>query len=340
MADKICDSCGQEFHTQDDFLKYTKRWRVCDNGHLWFNCHCGSTLLIRKGKHDWYSPEIALTSERSKSLFNQLGMDTVLPHIPSAIMQIQQKLDDENASSRILANITKGAPLIAASILKMANSLKPIRTAEITSLEHAISFVGVNTLKDLVHSAGLQSFTFNSKIFDSTKFWQESMLRGQIAERLAREFNQDIPRDQIYLAASLCNIGKAVMAICFPEATDKIESEIRNPKILGTWTDGERRHDFYDHRVLGEIGGAFWGLPDYVLQASLEHHDVPKSKSQPPQITTIVNFAKQLTHWVNFEPHLVEKESVEQLKDIFNLSENDLDNLASEFIELKTSKAS
>ena len=276
MTYKRCDSCGQEFNKEEDFLRKASRWRVCDRGHLWFNCHCGSTLLIRKGKHDWYSPDMAL-SEGAGSIFNKLGMGDLLPNIPSAVMQIQQKLDDENTNSKVLADLTKGAPLIAASILKMANNLRPVQAAEIKSLEHAISFVGTKTLKELVQAAGLQSFKFKSEIFDSHQFWRQATLRGMLAEAIARRFAPELERDQVYLSASLCNIGKAVMAICFPEQVDQIESDLRNPKILGTWIEAEKRHNFYDHRVLGEIGGSFWGMPEYVLKVSLEHHDPVKS---------------------------------------------------------------
>ena len=335
MPDKRCDSCGEEFHSEDDFLRKSNRWRVCDRGHLWFNCHCGSTLLIRKGKHDWYSPDMALAGPAS-SLFNKLSMGDLLPHIPSAIMQIQQKLDDENVSSKILADLTKGAPLIAGAILKMANNLKPMRSAEIKSLEHAISFVGLKTLKELVQAAGLQSFKFKSKIFDSDYFWRQATLRGIIAERLAHRFNKQLEHDEVYLAASLCNIGKAVMAICFPDQVDQIETDLRNPRILGTWVEAEKRHDFYDHRVLGEIGASFWGMPEYVLRTSLEHH-VALKNTATIEISHVVGFANQLTHWVDLTPHLMDEELMAYYRKVFGLDAAEVETMVDEMIELRTS---
>ena len=333
MPYKKCDSCGQEFHNEHDFLTKSNRWRVCDRGHLWFNCNCGSTLLIRKGKHDWYSPDMALGGAAG-SLFNKLSMGDLLPHIPSAVMQIQQKLEDENASSRALAELTKGAPLIAGSILKMANNLKPARSAEIKSLEHAISFVGLKTLKELVQAAGLQSFKFKSKVFDSDYFWRQATLRGMIAEKLATRFQTELEHDEVYLAASLCNIGKAVMAICFPEQVDQIETDLRNPKIMGTWVQAEKRHGFYDHRVLGEIGASFWGMPEYVLRTSLEHHVALLHKS-PIEISHIVGFANQLTHWIDLTPHLMDEELLSYYQTVFGLDTSQTEAIVEKFMEAK-----
>ncbi len=324
MVDKVCSNCGFEFRSQSDYLQNTSRWRVCDNNHLWFNCKCHSTLFIKNGKYDWYSPDLAIPSKENRSIFNRLSMGDKLPHLPSAIMKIQQELDDENSCSRVLAKVAKNAPLIASLILKMANSLNPRTDSEIVSLEHAITYIGVNTLKELIQSAGIQSFRFRSIAFNSEQFWQESMMRGDIAEKLRYNLGIEVPKDKIYLSASLCNIGKAAIAICFPEDIDKIENEMQDPKKLSTWLEGEKRNSSFDHRILGEIAGAFWGLPDYVLQSVLEHHDVPLGNNTN-YLVHVVSLANQLTHWINLKPHLIDNQQLEELKGIFKISDNDLD---------------
>ena len=61
-----------------------------------------TTLMIVKGKYDWYSPEKAL-GEEARSTFNQLSNLRHLPHIPSFVMELQQLIQDEKTDPKDLA---------------------------------------------------------------------------------------------------------------------------------------------------------------------------------------------------------------------------------------------
>lgn len=44
---KVCNNCGRKFRDNQDVLAHTKNWYFCDAGHFWFNCRCGSTMMIK-----------------------------------------------------------------------------------------------------------------------------------------------------------------------------------------------------------------------------------------------------------------------------------------------------
>src|SRR6478609_2691095 len=103
---KTCNTCGRKYMSPEDFLHNTSRWRICESGHLWFNCLCNSTNMIIKGKYDWYDPTKQL-SDSAQSIFNLIPNMKELPRIPSYVMEILTLIQDENTSSTKLASVAK-----------------------------------------------------------------------------------------------------------------------------------------------------------------------------------------------------------------------------------------
>ena len=322
---KKCGACGREFKTEQDVLQFGSCWRICSRGFLWFNCTCDSTLMVAKGKFDWYSPEKLLNAQ-ARSIFNALPTRNKLPNISSAVMELQQLIQDENVTSKHLANAAKKEPVIAANILKIANGFNAHnRSKKIESLDHAISYVGHRTIGEMISIASIQTFATQCKIFNAEHFWQESLLAGRIAERLASEFSRLITPDDAYIAGCLFNIGKIVMSILFPEEADRIARDEQDPLVLSPWIQGEAKYRTTSHRVLGEIGASFWGMPDFVSEAAIAHHRMPThSGLESITIGDITCLANQLTHWLSLDPHKIDMKLMLKSAAKFGLSTESL----------------
>lgn len=279
--------------------------------------------MVIKGKFDWYSPEKTM-SERAQNIFNRLPALNSLPHIPTIVMELQQLVQQDSATSAQIAQLSKKDPLIAGNILKIANSMKQSSgDIVIESLEHAVSYVGINALKDIILAASIQAFPFETSVFNADKFWEASFLTGRIAEKLAEKYgsNSIIP-DEAYLAGALCNVGKVVLAICFPQSADTIAKDEADPKVLSNWIKGERKHDIPSHQILGEIGAGLWGLPSYITVCTGNHHARPEPGGlNEVELSDIICLANQMSHWVNLEPHKIDQSLLSAVASKFDLNE-------------------
>ena len=333
---KECRNCKRKYSSDKDLLQHATRFRLCSMGNLWFNCKCRSTLVILKGQFEWYSPDL-LMSDEARSLFNTLPNIKQLPHIPSAVMNLQEIVQDPDVTAKKLADAAKKAPIVAANVLKTANEWVLVRGGiPIKSLEHAISFVGLKTMQDLIIVAQIQGFPFACKVFGGEDFWQQAFLIGRLSEHLAKKFEPEIVPDEAYIAGSLCNIGKLVLAICDPLAADKIASDEKDGK-LGSWVEAERRHGVHSHQILGEIGACFWGLPESVIYSVRYHHWQRYPSNMPhTNLTRIVALANQLSHWVALNPTRIDKTLLESLAKFYRLgSESQIEELVNELMPLR-----
>ena len=335
---KECRNCGRKYASEKDMLQHATRFRLCSMGNLWFNCKCHSTLVILKGQFDWYSPDL-LMSEEARSLFNTLPNIKQLPHIPAAVMELQEVIQNTDVTSKRLADIAKKVPIVAANVLKTANEWVLVRGGNpIRSLEHAISFIGLKTMQDLVIVAQIQGFPFSCKVFSGDDFWQQAFLIGRIAEKIGAKFEPTLIPDEVYIAGSLCNIGKLVLAICAPEAADKIAAAEKDGRSIRSWVDGERKHGVPSHQVLGEIGACFWGLPESVIYSVRYHHWLHYPPTMPhKEMTRLVAFANQLSHWVGLNPTRIDQKLLGHLSKHYGLgSEKQIEALVDELLPLRT----
>lgn len=330
---KSCKNCGRNFMNPQDFLKDTSRWRICDEGHLWFNCNCKSTCMILKGRYPWYNPTARLSPE-AQSVFNRLPQMKELPHISTFVMEVQVLLENENTSSQQLAKVAKRDPLLAAQILNVAN--QQAHGTHIESLAHAISYVGLEPFKDFILLAAVSSLKLETTRFQAEKFWEHSFLVGRCAEFLNQRFKLPFTTDHVYIAGSACNIGKIVMALCMPELADRYQKDMDNLKILGSWSQAEHRHGAYQHTVLGEIGAMFWGLPESIGDAIALHHRPPtNNRGTQAGLHELIGLANQISHWVALQPHQMDQKLFAAYCGRFGLTTTQAEKMIEEMLSLR-----
>lgn len=324
MEQKICGACHRVFKEEGDFLTNTSQWRVCTAENLWFNCSCGSTLMLPKGKFPWYSPTLGMSDEAA-SIFNRIAASKQLPHIPSAVLELQKMLLSPEVEVLDLARSLKKEPLIAGEVLKVASNLRKIRqsanqTQGNESLEYAIAFIGRKSLSNLVSAASIKNFGLKTVHFNQELFWQQAFQTAALAELLATQYSQKVEKDKAYLAGSLCNIGKIVSALYYPEKTDQLQLRVNDVETLSSWPAAEKALGVADHCTLGEIGVAFWGLAPFIGDVVKYHHGPPEGNHEDAELCHIVCLANNLMHWLNLEPHRIEEEQLAAELGYFGMS--------------------
>lgn len=292
---EVCKQCNRQYVTENDFLSQTSRWRICSEGHLWFNCSCGSLITVKKGKFPWFSPEKVMAPDKA-SLFNLLSKKSSMPYIPTSIMELQIAIADEGMSAADLGKIAKKDPLLSADILSHANNLKLADGQKITSLVHAFTFIGRKTIGELVLVSAVKAFKFKTQKFSSQDFWKKSKITGIIAEHLCRQFAPQLESEQAYLAGALCNIGKVVAAISLPDVLDQVYELTYAPDAELTWNDVEKKLSAPSHCTMGEIACTIWGLPSYISEASSLHHSLADTQKTEWSFGELSSFANQLCH--------------------------------------------
>lgn len=313
---EVCGGCKRQYTNEQDFLKGTTGWRLGDTGDLAFSCSCGNSIMLKKENSEWFSPDKVMNA-KTASLFNKLVKKSQMPYIPTSVMELQILLSNENSSGDALAACAKKNPLLAAEILTQANNMRMSSNEKVTSLNHAITYVGRTTLSEIVLLAAVKSFKFKTKRMSSKDFWDQSRITGLIAEELCREHTKEIEGDRAYLAGSLCNIGKVVAAICDPDTVEKVFVTCETDKV--PWSRAEDKVGAPSHCVLGELGCTLWGLPDYLQQAASKHHQMPGKTIDLPAIAT---FANQLVHVVMEKDHLIEEKIFDACLELFKMDDS------------------
>jgi HD-like signal output (HDOD) protein len=296
--------------------------------------------MIPRGKFDWYSPEKTM-GPLAASLFNKIGGLKDLPHISMAVMEIQEGLQKAEIDVPALSKKVRQDPLLAAELLETANNIKfsrdPGDRKKIDSIEHAIMYIGTKAFSELVMTISLKSFVAGTTLFNADRFWKESFVIADLAEAISTRWGSaSVIKDEIYISAALCNIGKIVGAIATPGNIDKVEAMVNNPKTLCTWPQAEALLKFPSHALLGEVGAAIWGLPKYVLEAISSHHGstaglISKSVKRPDKkllLWETVALANQMSHWILLRPSRMDQALLNQICAVSNISSKDIEDFA------------
>jgi putative nucleotidyltransferase with HDIG domain len=195
-----------------------------------------------------------------------------------------------DVSLRAVADVIATDPILAACVLKVANSAVFGRSRTVTSIREAVSRLGTMPLRRVAIAWAVLG------VFDRFRtpgFWRHdkflvhsgatAMLMADLAEAL-----DSADLDAAYLIGLLHDIGKLILAVKMPE---EYQEAIRRQEVTRRpLTECELELLGIDHAEISGIAVEKWNLPESVCLAIRNHHapENGNGETASPSLTLMI----------------------------------------------------
>lgn len=216
-----------------------------------------------------------------------------LPSPPAIAVRILNTVQQEESSLRDLASIISSDPALTAKMLRIANSGFYSLKYKVTSIEKALTVLGVNILKNIALSFVIaqEMRGQTGQIFDFDYFWRRSVTSAVAAELIADLL--DLKNDDTFVSALLTDIGILIMHQAMPDDYQKIFDE---KKLSGDPVAViEKRLFGMDHCEMGAGILERWELPASIYLPIRYHHNLDQAPEEIRVTAEILQIADRLS---------------------------------------------
>jgi len=215
------------------------------------------------------------------SLRSRIETIESLPTLPELYNQLLSELSSADVSLKRVADLVTQDVAISAKLLQVVNSAYFGMGTRVNDVHMATNYLGVDTVKGIVLSAGVYSNTGSSGIagFTPSTLYDRGVAVGTKARFIAYSFGLTRQHvDDALTAGLLHDVGKLVLmssfeqefkAACELSRKDSIPLHVAEEKTLGA-----------NDAAIGGFLLATWGLSDGIIEAVAVHYQ-PSLAAQP-----------------------------------------------------------
>lgn len=196
-----------------------------------------------------------------------------LATLPEVTAQIMKTVEDPRSSASSLHKIISHDPALVARILKLVNSAFYGLPGQITSVDRAITLLGLNAVKNVAVAASLGQMFRGSKLcegFSVRELWTHCVAVAVTARELARATKSKLA-EEAFLGGMIHDIGILVALQAWPEKTRAVCKEVQSNG--GNFSEVERRILGVDHSLLGKTLAEQWKFPVRCQEVAGFHHN-------------------------------------------------------------------
>lgn len=187
--------------------------------------------------------------------FNIREGDIELPPIPDIILQIQEKIDDPNASiDKIVGCITD--QILVSKILRICNSPYYRTASKVSTVKEAVVLIGLKSLMSIVTVHALSCFSPRNSD-EIKKILQHSLVCGMIARQIARDMGSNY--ELAFMCGLLHDIGKTVML-------EMLYDYMLSPDFRAKLIED-------NHAEIGHLLAKKWNFGEDIRECIRFHHD-------------------------------------------------------------------
>ncbi len=233
-----------------------------------------------------------MTSEQ----FSEDLVDSIvtLPTIPAIIVALNETIADPESSALNVSEIISRDPPTATKVLRLANSAYYGLRSEVSTINHAVTMLGFNIIRNLVLTATVFDLTTEKTLgglFDVEKFWRHSLGVGVAAKIIAKEaFPKAVNlSDEFFLCGLLHDIGKIILgqylqdkfkaALVFGRA-QAIPLHVAEKSVIGC-----------THAEVGGVLAKRWNLSGGIISALGYHHNPTEAPEEEVRYAAVAHLA-------------------------------------------------
>ena len=257
-----------------------------------------------------------------RSLLQKLEQGELeLPLLPQVASQVMALTSDPAADAAKLSSLIHQDQVLAAHVLRIANSPAYMPRSPVVSLQHAVAMLGINLLSEIAFTASLKAGAFQVPGHEDEvkQLWRHSLASGAFAKEVARARRVNV--ESAFLCGLLHAIGKPVVLRTAAAIAQKQNIPTDKP-TLRMLMNG------YHSRV-GCLIADKWSLPKQVAEAIQYYSDYDHAVSFRQECLLTCVADRLATHLLT--PDDIPEDSLRD-HPVFaelNLYPNDIDQLVS-----------
>jgi len=229
----------------------------------------------------------AKTPDLSRMKIEDLGV------LPEVVAQINHLAEQPSTNSDQVARLILRDPTLTTKILRIVNSTYYGLRQEVRSIQHAVSYLGLHQIRNLIISSALiESFRFDHGVVEPSSVWEHSLGCAIGAKRLG-DLLDSVDGDGAYLGGLLHDLGRIAMLSKYPDTYAQVVNTCE--RGLAPLRDAEKSCFGVSHEQAGHTLGSLWGFSEAVL-AMVRYHHRPEDAGQYVAPTAVVAVSNAICH--------------------------------------------
>jgi diguanylate cyclase (GGDEF)-like protein len=220
-------------------------------------------------------------------LLDRIKSCRALPSIPAVVVEVLALCEQDEVGTSEIAAVLARDPALTTKVLKVANSAFYGVRSQVTTLDRAVSIIGINATMSLSLSFSLVgSLKKASAGFDPVLYWRRCIITAAAAKLLS--LLEHKAADEYLLAGLIQDIGMLVLNAAYPDQYGRlITSADGNHQKLAQL---ECESFGVDHAAVGCWLARRWNLPEKLWMSIAVSHD-----PQIAQGSELADFCKVVT---------------------------------------------
>ena len=222
-------------------------------------------------------------------------LEAEVPPFRPVAVQLLHLAGDPTVSMRRIVDLLRTDPVLTGGLLRVANSPLYASRREISDVQHAVTYLGLDVIRSLAVTAAMRGLVDTRPNPLAVAFWRHSLATALTCRRMCRLAGAS--SEYAYTAGLLHDVGQLGLMRVVPEYAQIVGKAVQRGERL---IDVEARAFGIDHCQAGRWLFSRWRLP-LELQSVAGGHERPTPKATRDRgLIVLVHAASLVAEFMGF----------------------------------------
>ncbi len=208
-----------------------------------------------------------------QQILKKLSRIRDIPTLPTILFELNNHLENPDASIANVCETIEKDQAIALKILKLVNSAFYGFKSKISDVRHALVMLGFIAVRNVIISVSVINTLPKNNLFQDFKidaFWKHSLAVAVTSKNIAQKTGLELP-DNCFVGGLLHDVGKVILAQYFQDLFIKVWTCMQTESL--SFHEAEQHELPIDHAVIGAHLAERWALPTGLIEVIRWHQD-------------------------------------------------------------------